>query len=74
MLMDLAGELALVGKCDQAKANAKAAINLLRGQTNLAKGAGVYAACDDLSQAQSLIDEAAPLIRRTRLLVRWRLR
>jgi eukaryotic-like serine/threonine-protein kinase len=42
----------------QAKANAKAAIDLLRGQTNLAKGAGVYAACDDLSQAQSLIQEA----------------
>ena len=57
-LMNLASELAVAGKCDQAKANAKAAINLLRGQTNLAKGAGVYAACDDLDQAQSLLDEA----------------
>lgn len=57
-LMNLAGAFAMMGKCDQAKANAKAAINLLRGQTNLARGAGVYAACNDQSQAQSLLDEA----------------
>jgi len=58
VLMDLAGEFAMLGKCDQAKANAKAAMNLLRGKTKLEKGAGVHAACDDLSQAQSLLDEA----------------
>ena len=57
-LMDLASELATVGKCDQAKANAKEAIKLVRGQTNLAKGAGVYAACQDLGEAQSLLEEA----------------
>ena len=57
-LMELAGALALMGKCDEAKGNAKAAITLLRGQTNLAKGAGVYGECHDLGQAQSLLDEA----------------
>jgi eukaryotic-like serine/threonine-protein kinase len=57
-LLNLAGALAMMGKCDQAKANAKAALSLLRGQTNLARGTGIYAACGDQSQAQSLLDEA----------------
>ncbi len=57
-LMGLADELATIGKCDQAKANAKAAMNLHRGITNLASAAHVYATCDDLSQAQSLLEQA----------------
>ena len=57
-LMVLAGELASLGKCDQAKDNAKAALSLFRGQMTVANGALIYAACDDLNQAQSLLDEA----------------
>jgi eukaryotic-like serine/threonine-protein kinase len=58
VLMGLANDLMYIGKCDQAKANAKAALDLLRGQMNLANGAAIYAACDDRDQAQKLLDEA----------------
>ena len=57
-LMDLADELATIGKCDPAKANAKAAMDLHRGITNMARAASVYAACGDLGQAQSLLEQA----------------
>jgi eukaryotic-like serine/threonine-protein kinase len=57
-LITLAGELALVGKCDQAKDKVKAALNLVRGQMNLIDGALVYALCDEQGQAQSLFEEA----------------
>jgi eukaryotic-like serine/threonine-protein kinase len=56
--MGMANDLMYLGKCDQAKANAKAALELLRGQMNLANGAAIYAACDDRDQAQKLLDEA----------------
>jgi tetratricopeptide (TPR) repeat protein len=56
--MGFANDLMYLGKCDQAKANAKAALDLLRGQMNLANGAAIYAACDDRDQAQKLLDEA----------------
>jgi tetratricopeptide (TPR) repeat protein len=58
VLMGFANDLMYLGKCDQAKANAKAALDLLRGQMNLANGAAIYAACDDRDQAQKLLDEA----------------
>ena len=58
MLTSLAGELVMVGKCDQAKDKAKAAMNLVRGQKTLANAAMVYAACGDQGQAQSLLEEA----------------
>lgn len=57
-LMGRAGTLALLKKCDRAKADAKAALTMLRGTMNLAEGALVYAVCDELVQAQSLLDEA----------------
>ncbi|HEX5886844.1 MAG TPA: tetratricopeptide repeat protein, partial [Pyrinomonadaceae bacterium] len=58
VLNALAGELAIVGRCEQAKDEAKASMNLVRAQMTLARGAMVYAACGDQSQAQSLLDEA----------------
>ncbi len=57
-LMNLAGDLATVGKCDQAKENARAALKLFRGRMTLANGALVYAACNDQDQAESLLEEA----------------
>ena len=56
--MRLAGDLAIVGKCDQAKENAKAALKLFRGRMTLANGTLVYATCNDQSQAESLLEEA----------------
>jgi serine/threonine protein kinase/tetratricopeptide (TPR) repeat protein len=57
-LMALAGELSILGKCDRAKDSAKEAMNLVRGQMNIANAALIYAACGDSSQAQSLLEEA----------------
>ena len=57
-LMSFASSMVFVGKCDQAKDNAKAAMSLTKGQTSLANSAFIFAACDDHSQAQSLLDEA----------------
>jgi serine/threonine protein kinase/tetratricopeptide (TPR) repeat protein len=57
-LMALAGELSILGKCDRAKDSAKEALNLVRGQMNVANAALIYAACGDSSQAQSLLEEA----------------
>src|SRR5215213_2030125 len=47
MLNDFAGELVIVGKCEQAKDRAKAAINLVRGQVSMANAALIYAVCGD---------------------------
>jgi serine/threonine protein kinase/tetratricopeptide (TPR) repeat protein len=57
-LLTMAAHLEQLGQCDEAKSNAKSGLNLLRGQKSLAMGAFVYAACDDLSQAQSLLNDA----------------
>ncbi len=56
-LMGLSGSLVMIGKCDQAKDNAKAAMNLVRGYMTLSSAALTYAACGDTSQARSLLDE-----------------
>jgi eukaryotic-like serine/threonine-protein kinase len=58
VLMGFANDLMYLRKCDQAKAHAKEALDLLRGQMNLANGAAIYAACNDRDQAQKLLDEA----------------
>ena len=42
-LLNLAGNLVLLGKCQQAKDNAKAAMALFRGQFGLATAAMIYA-------------------------------
>ncbi|HEX6649542.1 MAG TPA: protein kinase, partial [Pyrinomonadaceae bacterium] len=56
-LMNLSGSLVMIGKCDPAKDNAKAAIKLVRGYMSLSSAALTYAACGDTSQARSLLDE-----------------
>lgn len=58
LFLIMAAHLQQIGKCDEAKSNAKSGLSLLRGQKSLAMGAFVYAACDDLSQAQSLLNDA----------------
>jgi len=57
-LMNFAGNLVFLGQCDQAKENAKAAMSLIKGQMNLPAAAFIFAACDDQSQAQSLLETA----------------
>lgn len=56
-LMGRATNLLFLEKCSEAKNNAKAALSVLRGQMIMANAALVYAACDDQSEAQSLLDE-----------------
>jgi tetratricopeptide (TPR) repeat protein len=58
VLMGSANDLMYLGKCDQAKAEAKAARDLVRGQMNLGNGAAIYSGCGDVDQAQKMLDEA----------------
>ena len=58
VLLSLAGNMVVVGKCQQAKDNATAAVALSRGEMLLSGAALVYAACADASRAQSMIDAA----------------
>src|SRR5215212_9408051 len=58
ILMGSASDLMYIGRCEQAKAHAKAALDLLRGQMTLANGAAIYAACEDRDQAQKLLEGA----------------
>jgi tetratricopeptide (TPR) repeat protein len=55
--MNLAVNLAIVGKCSEAKNNGKAALSTSRGQSVVVPAVLLYAACDDQGQAQSLLDE-----------------
>ena len=56
-LMNLAGDFVYVGKCAEAKNAAKTALSLSQGHSTLVPGLLVFAACEDHSQAQSLLDE-----------------
>ena len=56
VLAQHAAELAFLGKCPQAKEQAKASLALFRGQANVVGSCSVFAACEDLAQAQSLLD------------------
>ena len=60
-LLTVAFDLLLVGKCQQAKDNAKAALALFRGQIGMAGAATIYGSCNDASQAESLLDDAREL-------------
>ena len=53
-LLVLAGNLVYLQKCSDARENAKQALAAFRGQATMANAALIFAACDDLSQAQSL--------------------
>jgi serine/threonine protein kinase/tetratricopeptide (TPR) repeat protein len=58
LFLTMAAHLQQIGKCDEAKSNARSGLNLLRGQKSLAMASFIYATCDDLSQAQSLLNDA----------------
>ena len=59
MLLNLAGNLGILGKCDQAKANANTALSSFRaGEFTIAGAATIFAACNDTSRAQALLDQA----------------
>src|SRR6185503_9782909 len=57
-LLIVAFDQLLVGKCQQAKDSTKAALALFRGQIGMAGAATIYGACNDASQAESLLNDA----------------
>jgi serine/threonine protein kinase/Flp pilus assembly protein TadD len=57
-LLNLAGDLVVVEKCQQAKDAAKTALAVFRGRVGVADAALIYASCNDASQAESLLEEA----------------
>ena len=56
-LLGLATNQLLMGKCQQAKENTKAGLALYRGRNSLAGAALIYAACNDASQAQAILNQ-----------------
>ena len=56
-LLGLASNQALVGKCQQAKENTKAGLAFYRGRNSLAGAALIYAACNDASQAEAILNQ-----------------
>jgi len=56
-LLGLASNQALVGRCQQAKENTKAGLALYRGRNSLAGAALIYAACNDASQAEAILNQ-----------------
>ena len=58
MLIALAGNQAILGKRDKARENVAAAVTLFKSQIGLVNAAAIYAACNDASRAQGLIDQA----------------
>jgi len=53
----LASNQVLFGKCKEAKENAKLALSYSRGRISLMTAALAFAGCDEVAQAQSLVDE-----------------
>jgi tetratricopeptide (TPR) repeat protein len=64
VLLSLAGNMAVLGKCEQAKNNASAALSTFRaGEFTVAGASTIYAACNDAGRAQAMLDQisaAAP--------------
>ena len=60
-MIGFASNQALLGKCQQAKATVAAGLAFARGRIGLPGAALVSAACNDLPQAQSLLDESLKL-------------
>src|SRR6185369_5298909 len=56
-LLGLAAAQMVVGKCQQAKENTKAALALYRGRNGLTGAALIYAACGDANQAQAILNQ-----------------
>jgi serine/threonine protein kinase/Flp pilus assembly protein TadD len=61
LLIGFAANQALLGKCQQAKATLADGLAFARGRIGLPGAALVSAACNDLPQAQSLLDESLKL-------------
>jgi tetratricopeptide (TPR) repeat protein len=61
LLIGFAANQALLGKCQQAKATLADGLAFSRGRIGLPGAALVSAACNDLPQAQSLLDESLKL-------------
>ncbi len=59
ILYELAGNMVILGKCKQAKEYVTAAMNLFRGGLGMANAALIYAACDDASRAEAILEEAS---------------
>ena len=59
--INLAANQVLFGRCPQAKENLKTGLAQFRGRLSLSFSALVFAACNDQSQAQSLLDEVIGL-------------
>jgi len=57
----LGANQAFFGKCQEAKQNATAGLALSRGRISLMLAGFVFAACNDLGPAQSIVDEALRL-------------
>ena len=58
MLISLAANQAILGKREEARENVAAAVTLFKSQIGLVNAAAIYAACNDASRAQGLIDQA----------------
>jgi len=58
MVLNWASNMAVVGKCQQAKDKVTAAMALFRGDSLLSGAALIYAVCGDASRAQSTLDAA----------------
>jgi tetratricopeptide (TPR) repeat protein len=56
-LLGLAANQLVLGKCQQAKENTKAASALNRGRNGRAGAAMIYAGCGDVSQAQAILNQ-----------------
>ncbi|HEY2963411.1 MAG TPA: protein kinase [Pyrinomonadaceae bacterium] len=56
-LMILGINQVVLGKCQEGKENAKAAVTLARSEMTVANAALVFAACDDANQGQPLLEQ-----------------
>ena len=67
-LINLAGNQALFGRCQEAKENANVGLALSRGRITTPGAATVHAACND-TQSQSLLDEVLKLYPKDTIIV-----
>ncbi|HET9527617.1 MAG TPA: protein kinase [Pyrinomonadaceae bacterium] len=58
MLLNLAGDMVIMGNCQQGKEYVGRAMELFRGGLGVANAAVIYAVCADASRAQAMLDAA----------------
>jgi predicted Zn-dependent protease len=56
VLLSLAGNMVVLGKCEPAKKYVKDAMTLFEGEFGIANAATIHAACGDRSRAESMMD------------------